>query len=231
MAEISISQMDTITNPSGGDLIEVAAPDIGSASGYTTGKESLSAVANLVATGTSFAGLNTTDDTLVGAINEVNSLGDSISDAYDDTETYNTGDFCIHENTLYQCNSDNITGAWDSQYWDAVKITDVIGSSGGGTKVNFGTTSYVNVTEAYYIECPDYYFICVNVTAAQNIPASTAILTDGPALTNAQNVTIIRAGNGIFYVEPAVFGTSTNFILRNVANNGDLIAFSGLIAK
>lgn len=130
MAEISISQMDTIINPSGGDLIEVAAPDIGSASGYTTGKESLSAVANLVATGTQFAGLKTTDQTLVGSINEVKETSSgNLAEAYDGTATYNEGDYCTYDGVLYICNTDNTTGTWDAQYWDAVKITDVLGDS------------------------------------------------------------------------------------------------------
>jgi len=230
MATITIPQLNTVTVPTGNDLIEVVQPDSGSASGYATGKESLSQVANLIANGTQFSGLTTTDQTIVGAINEVKETSsENLAEAYDGTATYNEGDYCTYNGVLYVCNTDNTTGTWDAQYWDAVKITDVM--VGGGTRVNFGTTSYVNVTEAYYIEYPDYYFVCVNVTAAQNIPASTAILTDGPAVTNAQNVPITRAGNGTFSVEPAVFGTIKSFILRNSADNGDLIAFSGLIAK
>lgn len=231
MATITIPQLNTVTVPTGNDLIEVVQPDSGSASGYATGKESLSQVANLIANGTQYSGLNTTDQTIVGAINEVKETSsENLAEAYDGTATYNEGDYCTYNGVLYVCNTDNTTGTWDAQYWDAVKITDVMGSN-GGTRVNFGTTSYVNVTEAYYIEYPDYYFVCVNVTAAQNIPASTAILTDGPAVTNAQNVPITIAGNGTFSVEPAVFGTIKSFILRNSAVNGDLIAFSGLIAK
>lgn len=230
MATITIPQLNTVTVPTGNDLIEVVQPDSGSASGYATGKESLSQVANLIANGTQYSGLTTTDQTLVGSINEVKETSsENLAEAYDGTATYNEGDYCTYDGVLYVCNTDNTTGTWDAQYWDAVKITDIM--VGGGTKVNFGTTSYVNVTDAYYIEYPDYYFVCVNVTAAQNIPASTAILTDGPAVTNAQNVPITKTGNGTFSVEPAVFGTIKNFILRNSADNGDLIAFSGLIAK
>lgn len=230
MATITIPQLNTVTVPTGNDLIEVVQPDSGSASGYATGKESLSQVANLIANGTQFSGLTTTDQTLVGSINEVKETSsENLAETYDGTATYNEGDYCTYDGVLYVCNTDSTTGTWDAQYWDAVKITDVM--VGGGTRVNFGTTSYVNVTEAYYIEYPDYYFVCVNVTAAQNIPASTAILTDGPAVTNAQNVPIIIAGNGTFSVEPAVFGTIKSFILRNSAVGGDLIAFTGLIAK
>ena len=46
-----------------------------------------------------------------------------ISDAYDSTSTYNTGDFCIYNNTLYKCNEDSVTGAWNSSKWTATKVT------------------------------------------------------------------------------------------------------------
>lgn len=71
MATITIPQLDTVAVPTGNDLIEVVQPDSGSASGYSTGKESLSQVANLIANGTQYSGLHTTDQTLVGSINEV----------------------------------------------------------------------------------------------------------------------------------------------------------------
>lgn len=49
-----------------------------------------------------------------------------ITDAYDSTATYNTGDFCIYNDTFYKCNTDNTTGTWDAQYWDATSVADEI---------------------------------------------------------------------------------------------------------
>ena len=51
-----------------------------------------------------------------------------ITDAYDSTATYNTGDLCIYSDTLYKCNTDNTTGTWDAQYWDATSIADELGA-------------------------------------------------------------------------------------------------------
>ena len=129
MATITIPQLNTVTVPTGNDLIEVVQPDSGSASGYATGKESLSQVANLIANGTQFSGLTTTNQSLVGAINEVKETSsENLAEAYDGTATYNEGDYCTYNGVLYVCNTDNTTGTWDAQYWDAVKITDVLGS-------------------------------------------------------------------------------------------------------
>ena len=41
-----------------------------------------------------------------------------VSDAYNPNNTYNTGNYCIHSNTLYKCIADNVTGSWDSTKWD-----------------------------------------------------------------------------------------------------------------
>ena len=45
---------------------------------------------------------------------------------YDSTQTYNEGDIVAHDNALYQCNDDSVTGAWNSAKWDAVTIASLI---------------------------------------------------------------------------------------------------------
>ncbi len=47
-----------------------------------------------------------------------------IADAYDENNTYNTGDYCIYSDVLYKCNDDNVTGAWDAAKWDATTVAD-----------------------------------------------------------------------------------------------------------
>ena len=45
---------------------------------------------------------------------------------YNSSSTYNMGDIVAHDNALYQCNDDSVTGAWDSTKWDAVTIASLI---------------------------------------------------------------------------------------------------------
>lgn len=47
---------------------------------------------------------------------------------YNSSSTYNAGDIVAHDNALYQCNDDNVTGTWDSTKWDAVTIGSEIES-------------------------------------------------------------------------------------------------------
>ena len=45
------------------------------------------------------------------------------ADEYDTTATYNPGDFCIYQNTLYKCNA-TTTGACDPTKWTATTIAE-----------------------------------------------------------------------------------------------------------
>ena len=53
-----------------------------------------------------------------------------ISDEYDDYTAYSVGDYCIHENTLYKCNTD-ITPyeVWDPTHWDACTVGEEIAAA------------------------------------------------------------------------------------------------------
>lgn len=75
MATVSISQMTTAATVDNGDLFEVAHPDSGSASGYSSNKQSLAAIADHIASTVNYPALTTTAKTLIGAINEAAQSG------------------------------------------------------------------------------------------------------------------------------------------------------------
>lgn len=75
MAEKTISELQTVANTDNGDLFVIASPDQTSASGYSTYKNTMAAMANHIGTQVGFTGLNTTAQTLVGAINELAATG------------------------------------------------------------------------------------------------------------------------------------------------------------
>lgn len=67
----SLSELTTAADITVNDLIEVATPDQGSATGYVTGKDILGNVADAFLNDFPQAQLQTSDQTVVGAINEV----------------------------------------------------------------------------------------------------------------------------------------------------------------
>ena len=44
---------------------------------------------------------------------------------YDENATYNTGDKCVYNNLLYECNDDGVTGAWDATKWDSLTVASM----------------------------------------------------------------------------------------------------------
>ena len=44
---------------------------------------------------------------------------------YDENTTYNTGDKCVYNNLLYECNDDGVTGAWDGSKWDSLTVASM----------------------------------------------------------------------------------------------------------
>ena len=144
MANIKIIDLPT-GSPESTSFIEATQVDALAESGRSTVKLALNALGNYVAgQGASpleYGNLETESTTLIGAANELhNTIG---ADAYDDTATYNTGDYCIYGGELYKCNDDNVTGAWDATKWDLTKVVDELG--GGG-----GNADFVECTQAEY---------------------------------------------------------------------------------
>lgn len=144
MANIKIIDLPT-GSPESTSFIEATQVDELAESGRSTVKLALNALGNYVAgQGASpleYGNLETESTTLIGAANELhNTIG---ADAYDDTATYNTGDYCIYGGELYKCNDDNVTGAWDATKWDLTKVVDELG--GGG-----GNADFVECTQAEY---------------------------------------------------------------------------------
>lgn len=144
MANIKIIDLPT-GSPESTSFVEATQVDELAESGRSTVKLALNALGNFVAgQGASpleYGNLETESTTLIGAANELhNTIG---ADAYDDTATYNTGDYCIYGGELYKCNDDNVTGTWDATKWDLTKVVDELG--GGG-----GNADFVECTQAEY---------------------------------------------------------------------------------
>lgn len=130
MANIKIIDLPT-GSPESTSFVEATQVDALAESGRSTVKLALNALGNFVAgQGASpleYGDLETESTTLIGAANELhNTIG---ADAYDDTATYNTGELCIYNNTLYICTvSGGITTpeAWTPAHWTATTIETLI---------------------------------------------------------------------------------------------------------
>lgn len=132
MAVKSISELDSQVTANESDLFEVAVVDGGSASGYSSKKESAAAIAEGIVNQYTYPlGMpNMQAKTILGAINQ---LLANVAAVYDDTATYAVGAFVTHNGQLYKCNTAIDTAeTFDPTKWDAVNLADNLGSGGGG---------------------------------------------------------------------------------------------------
>lgn len=79
----------------------------------------------------------------------------SLAPAYDQNETYNTGDKVQFELLMYKCKADGVTGAWDSTKWERTTAVegsgadlDIYGEASGTAEASFSDGA-----EASLVEC------------------------------------------------------------------------------
>lgn len=68
--------------------------------------------------------LDTDEQDIFGAINEVNAKAMNISDEYDETASYSKGDYCIYQNATYRCvkASGTTTGTFVDADWTSIEV-------------------------------------------------------------------------------------------------------------
>ena len=94
--------------------------------------------------------LDTEEQDIFGAINEVNAKAMNIAAEYDETASYSKGDYCIYQNATYRCikASGSTTGTFVAADWTLIKVlaevkanTDEIGLKQNVTDNSLDTTS------------------------------------------------------------------------------------------
>lgn len=68
--------------------------------------------------------LDTEEQDIFGAINEVNAKAMNIAAEYDETASYSKGDYCIYQNATYRCikASGTTTGTFVAADWTLIKV-------------------------------------------------------------------------------------------------------------
>lgn len=136
MAEArSIHQFPSEQNVTANTLFLIEKPNQSASSGYDTEQSALSVVGKAIVDLLEYTQeLDTTDKTIIGAINEIfasagGSANANIAADFDATATYDVGDYVIYNGSLYKCTTAVTTaGAWDSTKWTQTTVTDELGS-------------------------------------------------------------------------------------------------------
>lgn len=134
------------------------------------------------------AALDTTAQDLSGAVNEIlddiSGFADNLADEYDPTATYAVGDLCLHNNTLYRCNTDISTPeAWNSIHWTQTSLAEDKVSKSGDTMS--GGLTIQDITgasnSAFSAQESDYGLSDLPSSGIQR-PVATFLDKDGTAL-------------------------------------------------
>lgn len=107
---------------------------------YASTKINAANLGNYLVGALQYAGINTEDKTVEGALNELLTYASNLAEEYDSTATYDEGDFVIYEGVLYKCTTAISTPeAWTPAHWTSTLVVDNFGS--GGATVTLGTSA------------------------------------------------------------------------------------------
>lgn len=211
--DIKLSELSTAESLTSAALLYVAIVDAQSDTGYGERKATTEALGVLLNNSVVYASyLNTTNKTVIGAINEL-VKDKNIAAEYDSTATYSVGAYCIHEGTLYKCTTAISTAEdWTAAHWTSVLVMNEIGSGGGGSTVSWSQI----VTTGTKIATVTINGVTTDVYAPTSGGASytdvTGTLAAGSTSVTLQNVAITTNSTLDFYTD--TFGVNpTNAVV------------------
>lgn len=140
-----------------------------------------------------------------------------VSDNFSETDTYDLGDYCIHNNTLYVCiNAITTPGAWDLSDWQATNaglqlsslnsaLTDVTDVSSDIVLPATSGTSWgitAKIKNGWFSMCIPYFMPARtgdNQTIATGLPKALCQMQGMVGGANAGNTAVIvGAGTGVW---------------------------------
>lgn len=101
-----------------------------------------------------------------------------MAEDYDSTKTYNTDDIVAHDNAIYKCLDDGVTGDWDSTKWDATTLGEEVGQGGGGSSVVVNPSGTQDeVLDGLEVDGTNYGLDVISEVSG--LPAEIATFNDG----------------------------------------------------
>lgn len=190
MANYSISQLDSAVSISNNDLFEIAEPDAGSTSGFASKKLSLGAIAEYFGNTIAYPFLQTNDQTLVGAINEI--IRTETGTATRDTDYADTGT-CAYSQ-IGRIVIVALTGC--TMTADAANGSRMFsGLPAPGESTNFIVYGSTSGTTRWYISTTGEMRIGAKALSGQTIVANFVYLAAAAPTPPSRNSSLAKSGN------------------------------------
>lgn len=165
------------------------------------------------------------------ATTELRKLQASVANQYSNSSTYQAGDYCLYDGTLYKCISDiSEPEGWNGDHWETVLLTEVSGVSNYNDLQNKPSINDVTLQENTTLQQLGLRGIYYNTKAgwdAQKTLVSEAgaiyiysdystIIVDG----ETKNVPALKIGDGTSYLidMPTTNGNIADMLLEHIQN-------------
>lgn len=151
-------------------------------------------------------------------------LIESIADPYDESKTYTDGDYAMFDGVLKKC----VDGEWN-----AVKITDELGSSGASSWEDLENKPFETIGEGLNVNELGELFVTVAAALWGNISGNITAQTDLMALFNAINVLIPTQASALNQLADKEFVNSTaasqaSHYIYKTNSQGEKVPFDSL---
>ena len=156
--------------------------------------------------------------------NEIDQTRSMLSDAYSAAKSYAVGDYCIHDNTLYKCNTAISSEAWTEAHWTETSISsENVALTNSVNTLNSNLTLTTSTANSAYTKATN----AATSAATAQTTADTATTKANAAQTTADNASTAAstaqttANKKADYNSPVLSsGTVLNYVNSNTNISG-----------
>lgn len=155
------------------------------------------------------------------ATTELRKLQASVANQYSNSSTYQAGDYCLYDGTLYKCISDiNEPEDWNGEHWETVLLTEVTGVSNYNDLQNKPSINDVTLQENTTLQQLGLRGIYYNTKAGWN--AQSSLIAEEGAIYIYKDYSTISEGEGTKDVPALKIGDGTSYLIDMPIVNGDI---------
>lgn len=155
------------------------------------------------------------------ATTELRKLQASVANQYSNSSTYQAGDYCLYDGTLYKCISDiSEPEGWNGDHWETVLLTEVSGVSNYNDLQNKPSINDVTLQENTTLQQLGLRGIYYNTKAGWN--AQSSLIAEEGAIYIYKDYSTISEGEDTKDVPAIKIGDGTSYLIDMPIVNGDI---------
>ena len=155
------------------------------------------------------------------ATTDLQKLQASIANQYNPLSTYNIGEYCLYDGTLYICTSQIETPEdWDESHWESILVTDVTGVSDYNELQNKPSINDVPLQDNVTLQQLGLQGIYYKTKAGWD--SQPSLIAEEGAIYIYKDYSTISDGNATKEVPALKIGDGTSYLIDMPIVNGDI---------